>query len=101
MEHSDTLATLEANLRKEAQGYLRKCNCEVVDEGWIRRSVVRFTGCEIDQIGRVQTIDRISRLLSSQVRWSRTRHPRYDLNRHISLRRLLKALEASASVTRT
>lgn len=99
MEDSHILAKLEANLRREVRGFLDKCDEEKVDDLWVMRNVLRFTGCEIDEISREQLIERISRLLAAQIRWSRTRHPRYDLNRHISLRRLRRALEMSTPPT--
>ena len=97
MENDQQLAILESNLRKEASGYLKKCEEAGTSGEWIERQVLSLTGCEFSDMGLDDAKGRISRMLDAQTRWSRTRHPRYDLNRHITLRKLYRSLAEIAS----
>jgi hypothetical protein len=91
-ENCLTLTALETQLRQEAASYLGRSVAVETTPQWVEKQVLRITGCQISKIGTAPAQERIQRLLAAQARWSRSRHPAYDLNRHITLKRLSRAL---------
>lgn len=61
-------------------------------------SLLREKGVDLSD---ASTFERLQRMLAAQQRWSRSRHPAYDLNRHILLDRTCKAVAAHQRRSKT
>jgi len=87
------LVVIEKRLKAEAAAYLEQSDTLAPSYRWMENQVLRFTGNRLQEIGAVGALDRLGKLLQSQTRWSRSRHPAYDINRHIALKQLCKAIK--------
>lgn len=89
-----TLVSLEKRLLAEARSFKQRANTLADADSLLAqtvRTLLRDPGCKLSA---TTTLLRLERMRAAQRRWSRGRHPAYDLNRHILLERTCKALAA-------
>ena len=94
-----SLKKLEQRLAREAAAFGNRKTDQKAFSGHTVWKICGLTGLPPTEKGfHAKAVDRLRRMLAAQRRWARTAHPAYDLNRHISIREALEALESAGAI---
>lgn len=91
---TSSLENLELRLAREAAAFGKREPGGGVNIRQLTWKICGLTGLPPTAAAfQRKAIGKLRGMLAAQRRWARTRHPAYDLNRHLAIREALVALE--------
>lgn len=89
-----SMKKLEQRLAREAAAYGARKASGATSPKQVLWKICGLTGLPPTEEGfHAKAAHTLRRMLAAQRRWARTAHPAYDLNRHLTIREALSALE--------
>ena len=91
---TSSMKKLERQLAREAAAYGARKASTATNPKQVLWKICGLTGLPPTEKGfHGKATHLLRRMLAAQRRWARTAHPAYDLNRHLTIREALAALE--------